>query len=80
MGWSNSNTSSGGGGGTTINPTNDRVPVRQNGTTFVDAQIISNIASTPYSLQLLIPIITIALIGKIELLMIQTHYLFKKLV
>ena len=55
MGWSNSNTSSGGGGGsgTTINPTNNRVPVRQNGTTFVDAQIISNISSTPYILQLL---------------------------
>ncbi len=31
----------GGGGGTTINPTNDFIPVRSNGTTFVDSNIFN---------------------------------------
>jgi len=56
MGWSSSNTSSGGGGGgggTTINPTDNRVPVRQDASTFADAQIISKISSTPIQLELI---------------------------
>lgn len=55
MGWSNSNTISGGGGGggTTINPTNGRVPVRANSSTFIDAQIFCDLSSTPANLQLL---------------------------
>jgi len=35
-GWSNTNTSSG-GGGTTINPTDDFIPVRSDATTFLDS-------------------------------------------
>lgn len=56
MGWSSSKTSGGGGGGgggTTINPTDNRVPVRQDASTFVNAQIISKISSTPIQLELI---------------------------
>jgi hypothetical protein len=54
MGWSSSKTSGGGGGGgTTINPTDNRVPVRQDASTFADAQIISKISSTPIQLELI---------------------------
>ena len=40
---------SGGGGGTTINPTNDFLPVRSNATTFIDSNIYNQVGNFLYT-------------------------------